>query len=192
MISNTVVDRVCKTISLNVPLDVAEELERRANAMQLPTEDYFNIILKQWVGSGKNDSCKKSKLGLYKIRERDDHLRVVLEDDFCHGTVKTIIHHVTSMPKYAEMNDLWLIGKHQALVSLGDIAPIVTDFKCLCPSNTTRQKTAVVVAPGHTEFVVRLWVTGVNKHLPFEARVFHELGEAEEWLGVAAHASSLH
>ncbi|VGO21114.1 hypothetical protein [Pontiella sulfatireligans] len=46
-----------KTIGINMKLDMANELERRAKSMQISTGAYCKIILGQWI-----DSKKKLKL----------------------------------------------------------------------------------------------------------------------------------
>ena len=85
--------------------------------------------------------------------------------------------------KYARMNDIWLIGKHRALLSIEDLVSMVADFKCMCPRNATRQKTAVVVEPGLTEAIVQLWIKEAENRIPFTCRVFHTIAEAEKWVG---------
>ena len=175
-----------KTIGINLRQNMADTLERRAGSMQLSSEDYLNTILKQWFDSVGNADCRKCRPDMYKIHELESHLRVELEDDFCFGTIRTIIHNVTSLSLYTSMDDIWLIGKHHASISLGDIEELVDDFRCLCSRSATRKKTAVVVDEGLTESMVQLWVEGVDKQLPFECSMFHTLAEAEEWLGVAA------
>ncbi len=42
-----------KTLGINMKLDFAKELERRAQSMQLSTGAYCKIILRQWVESGQ-------------------------------------------------------------------------------------------------------------------------------------------
>ena len=42
-----------KTIGINMKLDLAKEIERRAASMQLSTGAYCKIILGQWIESGK-------------------------------------------------------------------------------------------------------------------------------------------
>ena len=42
-----------KTIGLNMPLEMANELERRASSMQVSTGKYCKIILNEWLASGK-------------------------------------------------------------------------------------------------------------------------------------------
>ena len=175
-----------KPIGINLRQEITDTLEHRASSMQLSSEDYLNTILKQWFDSVGNADCRKCRPDMYKIHELESHLRVELKDNFCFGTIRTIMHNVTSLPQYASMDDIWLIGKHHALVSLGDIEPLVSDFRCLCPRSATRKKTALVVDKGLTESIVRLWAKGVDKQLTFECSVFHTLAEAESWLGVEA------
>jgi hypothetical protein len=49
-----------KTIGINMKLEVATELERRAASMQLSTGAYCKIILGQWLSSGKKLQLKES------------------------------------------------------------------------------------------------------------------------------------
>ena len=42
-----------KTIGINMKLEMANEIERRAKSMQLSTGAYTKIILGQWLESGK-------------------------------------------------------------------------------------------------------------------------------------------
>ena len=41
-----------KTIGINMKMEMANEIERRAASMQLSTGAYCKIILKQWIESG--------------------------------------------------------------------------------------------------------------------------------------------
>lgn len=112
-------------------------------------------------------------------------MQVTFEDDFTYSTIRTIIRHETLLPQYTRMDDVWLIGKHQALITLGDLETMVADFKCMCPRNASRKKTAIVVDQGLTEAIVLLWIKQSEARMPFTCRVFHTLQEAESWLGVA-------
>jgi hypothetical protein len=49
-----------KTIGINMKLDMATELERRAKSMQLSTGAYCKIILSEWMNSGKKLQLKES------------------------------------------------------------------------------------------------------------------------------------
>jgi len=42
-----------KTIGINMPVAMSDELESRANRMGIGTSKYCKIILKQWIDSGK-------------------------------------------------------------------------------------------------------------------------------------------
>lgn len=42
-----------KTIGINMKLEVANEIERRAESMQISTGAYCKIILGRWLDSGK-------------------------------------------------------------------------------------------------------------------------------------------
>ncbi|MFA5689794.1 MAG: hypothetical protein WC959_11745 [Kiritimatiellales bacterium] len=42
-----------KTIGINMPQGMAEELEKRAHSMHISKSKYCKIILDQWLASGK-------------------------------------------------------------------------------------------------------------------------------------------
>jgi len=42
-----------QTIGINMPLKMANELERRSSSMSISKSKYFKIILQQWLDSGK-------------------------------------------------------------------------------------------------------------------------------------------
>jgi hypothetical protein len=49
-----------KTIGINMKLELAEEIERRATSMQLSTGAYCKIILGEWISSGKKLQLQES------------------------------------------------------------------------------------------------------------------------------------
>ncbi len=49
-----------KTIGINMKLEMATELERRAASMQLSTGAYCKIILGEWISSGKKLKLQES------------------------------------------------------------------------------------------------------------------------------------
>jgi hypothetical protein len=122
---------------------------------------------------------------MYKITTHENHMLVKFNEDFTCSTIRTIIRHETLLPQYTRMNDIWLIGKYHALVTLDHLESMAADFKCLCPRNASRKKTAIVVNEGLTEAIILLWVKQPESRIPFELRVFHTLAEAKEWLGIA-------
>ena len=42
-----------KTIGINMPKKMANELEKRADSMHISTGKYCKIVLQQWIDSGK-------------------------------------------------------------------------------------------------------------------------------------------
>jgi hypothetical protein len=123
---------------------------------------------------------------MYTISIHKKHMVVKFEDNFGYEAIRAILHHQTRMPEYIRMHDIWLIGKHHSLISLGELLSIVDDFTCLCPTSVERKKIALVVDQGLTESIVQLLAQGVNRKHRFECRVINTLYEAEAWLGVAA------
>lgn len=49
-----------KTIGINMKMDMAKELERRAASMQLSTGAYCKIILGDWLKSGRKLQLKEN------------------------------------------------------------------------------------------------------------------------------------
>lgn len=49
-----------KTIGINMKLDMAEEIERRAKSMHISTGAYCKIIFSQWLESGQKLHLKES------------------------------------------------------------------------------------------------------------------------------------
>ncbi len=49
-----------KTIGINMKLEMAKELERRAASMQLSTGAYCKIILGEWIRSGQKLKLQES------------------------------------------------------------------------------------------------------------------------------------
>ncbi len=48
-----VVGKETKTIGLNMPKEMAEEIEKRAASMHIGTSKYCKIILMDWLESGE-------------------------------------------------------------------------------------------------------------------------------------------
>ena len=122
---------------------------------------------------------------MYEIRKNDSHLLVEFQGDFNYPMIQTIIRHETMMKEYPNTNDIWLVGKHHADIRLGELETMVREFHCLCPTDATRTKTAVVVNEGLTGAIFELWVKGIQKRVAFDIRIFTALDEAEAWMGVA-------
>ena len=120
---------------------------------------------------------------MYRIIKNDVYLLVQLLDDFNYAVLRTIIKHLTMLPEYARMNDIWLIGAHHALISFGDLETLTNDVNRMYPCNARHHKTAMVVDPGLTEAIALLWVKGSTHRVPFASHVFHTLSDAEEWVG---------
>jgi len=105
-------------------------------------------------------------------------------DSFDYSMIQSIIRHETMMKEYPYTNDIWLIGKHHANIRLGELETMVREFQCLCPTDATRTKTAVVVDEGLTGAIFELWVKGIHKRMAFDVKIFHSLDEAKDWLEI--------
>ncbi len=121
---------------------------------------------------------------MYEITKNSDYLLVEFLENFNFPMIQTIFHHVTMLKEYPDTNDIWLIGKHRADIRLGELETMVREFHCLCPTDATRTRTAVVVNEGLTGAILELWVNALQKCVAFEMRIFHTLEGAEAWLGV--------
>ena len=124
---------------------------------------------------------------MYEIRKERNHLRVEFLDNFNFSMVQTIIRHETMLKEYPDTNDIWLIGKHHADIRLGELETMVREFHCLCPTDATRTKTAVVVNEGLTRAILELWVNALQKRVAFDIKIFSTQDEAEAWLGLAEY-----
>ena len=121
---------------------------------------------------------------MYNIAKNHDHLLVTLEDNFNFSIIQTIIHHLTGMKEYPDTNDIWMIGPHHADIRLGELETMAREFRCRCPKDSKRTKTAIVAERGLTQAILELWASALKKRVAFEIRIFSELEEAESWMGV--------
>jgi hypothetical protein len=87
-----------RALDINLLPETADTLERHASSLQLSSEEYLNTILKNWFNAVESVDCRRCGHDMYRISERESHLRVELKDDFCFGTIRTIIRNLTSLP----------------------------------------------------------------------------------------------
>ncbi len=50
-----------KTIGINMPKKMADDLERRATSMHISKSKYCKILLQQWLSSGKKLTLAEKK-----------------------------------------------------------------------------------------------------------------------------------
>ncbi len=50
-----------KTIGINMPRGMAEDLEKRADSMHISKSKYCKIVLQQWLQSGKKLTLAEKK-----------------------------------------------------------------------------------------------------------------------------------
>ena len=121
---------------------------------------------------------------MYSISRNDGYLMVKFIDDIDFSMIEAAIHHETMLGEYADTNDIWLIGNNRVAIHLDEIETLENEFRCRCPRDATRVKTAVVVDAGLTGSIIELWVHSIQKRLPFEIGIFRTLDEAKNWLGL--------
>ncbi len=121
---------------------------------------------------------------MFRIQNKTDHLLVEFLGDFDYPMIQAIIRHETMLKEYPDTNDIWLIGSHHADIRLCELETMVQEFHCLCPTEATRTKTAVVVNEGLTGAILELWAKALQKRVAFDIEMFRTLEEAESWLGV--------
>lgn len=121
---------------------------------------------------------------MYKIEKRDDSLLVCFNGDFDYSTIKQVIYKELMLPEFAQLNDIWHVGKHRAHLRLGEIQTIVDDFSKLCPDTACMKKTAIVVEPGLTSAILGLLADGLDRKLPLTCRIFESMEAAEAWTGI--------
>lgn len=123
---------------------------------------------------------------MYSISTHEKHMLVKFEDHFGHQTIRSILKEQLHMPEYPDLHDIWLIDKHHAQISLGELLAIVEEFPNRCAEALGRKKIALTVKPGRTEPVVKLLARGINRKFRLECEVFYHLTDAENWLAEPA------
>lgn len=118
----------------------------------------------------------------YQIYIKADHILVEFEADFDYHMLRDVMRIESQMPEAQYMNDIWLIGKHHALISLTDLESILADVRAMSPEGVTSLKSALVIEPGLTEAIAHIWLQEAKGRTPFTCRIFHTLDEAEEWI----------
>ena len=121
---------------------------------------------------------------MYNIEKNHDHLLVTFEDDFDYCFIQTVIYHLTGMKEYPDTNDIWFIGSHHADIRMEELEMMAKEFKCRCPKDAKRTKTAIVAQQGLTQAILDLWANALNKRVAFDIRIFSELEEAQEWMDI--------
>ena len=121
---------------------------------------------------------------MYNIEKNHDHLIVTFEDNVNSCMIQAIISHLTSMKDYPDTNDIWMIGPHHADIRLGELETMVQEFRCRCPNDAKRTKTAIVAEQEMTQTIFELWAYALKHRVAFDIRIFSELEEAESWMGI--------
>lgn len=122
---------------------------------------------------------------MYTISDNTSHLLVEFEDDFnCHD-LHMIFHQEILARGCSCMDIIFLVGRHHALIGMGELLSIVDDFGRLCHACANKRKTAVVVDQGLTESIMKLMADGIDRQHPIKSRIFHTMDEAQAWLGIA-------
>ncbi len=119
---------------------------------------------------------------MYTFQKNSDHMLVKFENDFDCAELTKLIQLATADREYPDTNDIWLVGPHHAVMSMGDLISIMDSFCSCCPQNCNQRRTAFVADHGTTEGFLGLMAKGMGRKLPFECRLFHTLAEAQEWL----------
>ena len=121
---------------------------------------------------------------MYSISRNDGYLMVKFIDDIDFSMIEAAIHHETMLREYAYTNDIWLIGNNRVAIHLDEIETLENEFRCRCPRDATRVKTAVVVDAGLTGAIIELLVNGLQKKVAFEVEIFRTLSDAKNWMGI--------
>jgi len=119
---------------------------------------------------------------MYNIIRDDECLLVELKADFDYGTINRILVNENLASEPVHSHHLWIIGRHQAELRLGDIQTLVDDFGRLHDGHPCEKKMAIVVEPGLTEEKMRLMASGIERLKSISSRVFHTDNEARQWL----------
>jgi hypothetical protein len=121
---------------------------------------------------------------MYRISRNDCRLLVEFEDDFNYHDLRMIFQQEILAKGCSCMDIILLVGRHHALIGMGELLSVVDDFGRLCQACANKRKTAVVVDQGLTESIMKLMADGIDQQHPIKSRVFHDLDEAKAWLEV--------
>jgi len=119
---------------------------------------------------------------MYDITKNNDCLLVEFKADFDYGTINSILSNETLVDEFRRLHTIWIIGRHQAELRLGDIQTLVDDFGRIHADRPCRKKMAIVVEQGLTEAKMRLMASGIERLKAITSRVFHTSDEARQWL----------
>ena len=119
---------------------------------------------------------------MYAIIDRSGYLLVEMDEGFDVQEIRSAIDSLIGRPDFPLKNDLWYFKGPQSRLRYDDLESITRHIQKSYPREATRTKTALVANSGLVSALGRIWVGSVFGRLPYDARVFDSIPEAERWL----------
>ena len=119
---------------------------------------------------------------MHAISNKTSYLLVEFDDGFDSGDLLELMHHEAFFDDKSGRNSIWLIGKHPARLSMGEL-PSVIDGAALLPLERLKdKKTAIVTGHSTTRITMQMLADGLQRRLPLRCRTFKTIEEAHRWL----------
>ena len=119
---------------------------------------------------------------MHTITKKEGHLLVEFNDGFGSEDIVNLIRHEAGFDNESGKNSIWLVDKHPAQLSIGEL-PNVVDVAATLPLEQLRgRKTAIVTHHSVTRVALQILADGLQHRLPLRCRTFKTIEEAHRWL----------
>jgi len=123
---------------------------------------------------------------MHTIRDKSSHLLVEFNDGFGSGDIMELMRHEAFFTDKPAKSTIWLVGKHPARVSMGELPTVVDDAAQLPLDRVKDKKTAIVTEHSSTRITMQMLADGLQHSLPLRCRTFTTIEEAHRWLDYLA------
>jgi hypothetical protein len=107
---------------------------------------------------------------------------VTFDDEFDRRDLSKLMHHEAFFDEEPVKNTIWLIGKHPARLSMGELPSLVDDAAARPLERVNGKKTAIVADHRSTRVTMQILADGLQHRLPLRCRTFKSIEEAYRWL----------
>jgi hypothetical protein len=119
---------------------------------------------------------------MYTISVSASHLLVEFSGEFDRRVLAELMRHEAFFDDGPAKSTIWLIGKHTARLSMGEIPSVVDDAAQLPLERVKDKKTAIVTDRRSTRITMQMLADGLQHRLPLRCRTFKTIEEAHRWL----------
>ncbi len=116
------------------------------------------------------------------INHDTSHLLVELDEGFDSGEIMKLMRHEAFFDDEPVKSTIWLMGKHPARLSMGELPAVVDDAAALPLERVKDKKTAIVSDHSPTRVTMQVLADGLQRRLPLRCRTFKTIEEAHRWL----------